>query len=260
MTQQIGKLVEANVNAAKASGWIAGILHSLQQKSNALQDYGMHMIRRLLESGKGVAQITWSQVLPTAVPMVANQAQVFTQTMDYYLSDAGKVYLPELHRLAKLNTPEAGEKLLHYCMEGIRMNGTFGLYRKATKSQRIEDKGRQVPLKAGDRAFVSFVGAAKDADVFPEPETIRLDQPLESYIHYGVGSHACLGRDVSCVAIPAMVKTLCRLRNLRRAPGPQGELKKIPRPGGIYVYMREDYSSYFPFPTTMKVRYDGEPE
>lgn len=79
---------------------------------------------------------------------------------------------------------------------------------------------------------------------------MRLDRPLESYIHYGEGPHTCLGRDASRVAITAMVKMVCRLDNLRRAPGPQGELKKIPRPGGFYIYMREDHGSYFPFPTS----------
>lgn len=56
--------------------------------------------------------------------------------------------------------------------------------------------------------------------------------------------------DVSKVAITAMLKTVGRLDNLRRAPGPRGELKKIPRPGGFYIYMREDQGGYFPFPTS----------
>lgn len=171
-----------------------------------------------------------------------------------------------------MDTPEADERILHYCMEGIRMNGTFGLYREAVKPVVVEDNGRQVEVKPGDRVFVSFVrlavlrfllfiylyhradgeqvGAAKDPHVFPEPEKVRLDRPLESYIHYGVGPHTCLGRDASRVAITAMVKMVCRLDNLRRAPGPQGQLKKIPRPGGFYIYMREDHGSYFPFPTS----------
>jgi cytochrome P450 len=79
---------------------------------------------------------------------------------------------------------------------------------------------------------------------------VRLDRPLESYIHYGVGTHACLGKDASMTAITAMLKVVGRLDNLRRAPGPQGELKKIPRPGGFFIYMREDRGSYFPFPTS----------
>ncbi|KAM0793943.1 hypothetical protein BDR22DRAFT_815978, partial [Usnea florida] len=32
--------------------------------------------------------------------------------------------------------------------------------------------------------------------------------------------------------------------------GPQGQLEKVPRLGGIYVYMRADHGSYFPSPTS----------
>ena len=76
VTQQIGKLVEANLKAVKATGWIAGIVDPMHQNSGPLQEYGVHMIRRLLESGMDLSEIAWSQVLPTAVAMVANQAQV----------------------------------------------------------------------------------------------------------------------------------------------------------------------------------------
>jgi linoleate 10R-lipoxygenase len=127
------------------------------------------------------------------------------------------------------------------------MNGTFGSYRKAMKSMTIDDDGRSVPVNEGDNIFVSFVSAAHDPLVYPEPETVSLNRPMESYIHYGAGPHRCLGEDVSKVA---MLKTVGRLDNLRRAPGPRGELKKIPRPGGFYIYMREDYGGYFPFPTS----------
>lgn len=54
-----------------------------------------------------------------------------------------------------------------------------------------------------------------------------------------------------------MLKVVGRLDNLRRAPGEQGQLKKIPRPGGFFIYMREDRGSYFPFPTTMKINWDA---
>lgn len=73
---------------------------------------------------------------------------------------------------------------------------------------------------------------------------------MDVYIHYGIGPHACLGGDASKVALTTMLKVVGRLENLRRAPGPQGQLKKIPRPGGFYVYMREDHGSYWPFPTS----------
>jgi hypothetical protein len=163
-------------------------------------------------------------------------------------------------------------------MEGIRLAGTFGLYREATDSDVINDgENGTVNVKPGDSVFVSFVslptaqilpritsysqssqvGASRDPVIFPSPNEVRLDRPLDSYIHYGVGTHTCLGKDASMTAITAMLKVVGRLDNLRRAPGPQGELKKIPRPGGFFIYMREDRGSYFPFPTTMKINWDG---
>lgn len=182
----------------------------------------------------------------------------FTQIIDYYLSTEGKVHLPEINRLSKINTPETDEKLLHYAMEGIRLNGTFGSYRRSNVTTTVDDDGRKVDIKPGDKVFVSFVGAARDEKIFPNPNEVRIDRPIESYIHYGIGAHTCLGKEASMVALTAMLRTVGKLENLRRAPGPQGELKKIPRPGGFYVYMREDHGSYYVFPLTMKVHFDGE--
>ena len=143
-------------------------------------------------------------------------------------------------------------------MEGIRLNGTFGSYRRSTVSTTVNDGGREVDIKPEDKVFVSFVSAARDETIFPSPNEVRIDRPLDSYIHYGIGAHTCLGKEASMVALTAMLRTVGKLKNLRRAPGPQGELKKIPRPGGFYVYMREDQGSYYVFPLTMKVHFDGE--
>jgi linoleate 10R-lipoxygenase len=143
-------------------------------------------------------------------------------------------------------------------MEGIRLNGTFGSYRRSNVSVTVDDGGRKVDIVPGDKVFVSFVTAARDEKIFPDPNQVRIDRPIESYIHYGIGAHTCLGKEASMVALTAMLRSVGKLENLRRAPGPQGQLKKIPRPGGFYVYMREDHGSYYVFPLTMKVHFDGE--
>lgn len=120
VTQQLGKLIETNVKAVNMTGWIANMVDGLHKDHTPMTDYGVHMIRRLLESGLGVHEVTWSQVLPTAGAMVANQAQVFTQALDFYLMEENQVHLKEINRLAKMDTPEADDKILHYAMEGIR--------------------------------------------------------------------------------------------------------------------------------------------
>jgi hypothetical protein len=91
--------------------------------------------------------------------MVPNQAEVFAQAVDFYLSEQGAKHLPEIHRVA--NLPESDESdalLLGYAMEGVRLAGTFGSYREAAVADTIkEDDGREVAVKRGDRVFVSFV-------------------------------------------------------------------------------------------------------
>lgn len=57
-----------------------------------------------------------------------------------------------------------------------------------------------------------------------------------------------MGKDANMVALTSMLRVVGGLKNLRRAPGPQGELKKVARPGGFYVYMRENQEGYFVFP------------
>jgi len=131
----------------------------------------------------------------------------------------------------------------------------------------VDDGGRPVPVKAGDKVFCNFVWllseytlpknmlivqteANRDAGIFPNPNEVDITRNLDTYIHYGFGPHACLGRDASRVALMAMLKVVGRLDNLRRAPGPQGQLKKVPREGGSYTYMRAEQASYFPFPTS----------
>ena len=260
MTQQLGKLVEANVKLVTSVG-LRGFFAGKPAADDPLAVYGTNLIKGLRKTGLSVYDIAWSQLLPTAGASVPNIAEVFAQAVDFYLTPGpggGAAHLPELHRVANLPagaTPDA--LLLGYCMEGIRLAGTFGSYRQAAADGVIpEDDGREVPVRAGDRVFVSFVGAARDPHRFPDPDAVDPARPLDAYIHFGLGPHACLGRAACQAALTEMFRALFRRRNVRRAPGPQGELKKVPRPGGFYVYMREDRGAYFPFPCTMKICYD----
>ena len=76
VSKQLGALVEANVKAVHMTNWIPGVVNPLWKQDSPLTDYGVHMVRRLLDSGMGVSETTWSQIMPTAGAMVANQAEV----------------------------------------------------------------------------------------------------------------------------------------------------------------------------------------
>ena len=111
VTQQLGDLVMANVEVIDKSGFIANIVSRIH-RHDVLSDYGVHMIQRLLDSGLPAKDIVWTQILPSAVSMVSNQAQLFIQCLDFYLEKENAVHLAEIQRLSKEKTPESDELLL----------------------------------------------------------------------------------------------------------------------------------------------------
>jgi len=160
-------------------------------------------------------------------------------------------------------------------LEGARLRATVGLYRdyKPAAGQpttaTVADGTEKVSVPSGRRILVDLISAGRDPVAFPDPFEVKLDRPIDSYIHYGWGPHQCAGMDISMVAMTAMFKTVFGLKGLRRAQGSapgggwygesQGELKTLQVPGmSITLYMTPDQSSIFPFPTTMKIQWDVE--
>ena len=257
VTQQLGALVEGIAGGVSGSS-VFGHLFDRFNKHSTLSKYGSHMVTKLLQSGYDVKELVWTHILPTAGGMVANQGQLLAQCLDFYLEDENKHHWDEITRLARLDTAEADELIVRYFMEGARIRSSVGLYREVQKDEVITDGDRVLDLKAGQRVVVNLVSASHDAAAFPEPDKVDLTRPMESYIHYGWGPHQCLGLDMSKAALSTMLKVFARLENLRRAPGPKGRIKTLRVHGGFSVYVTEDGTSLFPFPTSMKVNWDGE--
>lgn len=109
LAQQLGQLVMFNVEAVAHAGLIMNLVSKFHKRST-LSKYGIHMVERLLSGGMGVKEVVWSQLLPTAAAMVANQAQLFSQVLDYYLGE-GSQHLPELYRLSNQDTTKADDLL-----------------------------------------------------------------------------------------------------------------------------------------------------
>lgn len=125
----------------------------------------------------------------------------------------------------------------------------FGLLRTVVADTTdLKDGPRVVPLKKGDSIFTDFVAAGLDPSKFPDPYEIKLDRPDHLYIHHGWGPHACLGRRIVTVGGASMLRVCARLSNLRRAPGPAGEMKSKTVNEAFKVYLAENGSKWGPFP------------
>jgi linoleate 8R-lipoxygenase / 9,12-octadecadienoate 8-hydroperoxide 8R-isomerase len=137
------------------------------------------------------------------------------------------------------------------------MRATAGLFRDAAVDAEVQDGDKTVKIPKGHRLLVNMVKASMDPAVFPDPEEVKLDRDLKSYIHYGWGPHQCAGLETSQVALSTMFKAVMKLKGLKRAPGLQGEVKKIPAPYGYTIYMQPDWSGFYPIPMTMKIQWDA---
>lgn len=95
---------------------------------------------------------------------------------------------------------------------------------------------------------------------------LPLPQPRDSQPQPAVGQLFALrawpicpvGGQVAHSALTEMFRAVFSKKNLRRAPGPQGELKTVARGNGSTTYLTEDWSSITPVPTSMTVCWDED--
>lgn len=253
-TQTLGKLVEANVEAISKSGLVSAIIQRIWPNESALKSYGIHLIQRLLDTGMDPDHLVWGHILGTAGGMVSNQGQLFAQVIEYFINGDGKEYWPKVQELAKQDSDEAFEKLTHYLMEASRLAGETGVLREAAKDTSITDSGKTFPVKAGERIFINLRAASHDPEIFPDPDKLDLNRPMDAYIHLGYGPHQCLGLPMTRIALTAMLKEVAKLKGLRPAKGPQGKVHKVAkrfRPEDKYpyhAYLTEMWDGFWPFP------------
>jgi hypothetical protein len=261
-TQTLGKVVEKNVEAIASSGIVSSLMQTIWPNESSLKSYGIHLIQRLLDSGMEAKQLVWGHILGTAGGMVSNQGQLFGQTIEYFLVGEGKKHWPEIQKLAEDDGEDAFEKLMHYTMEGSRLNGETGVFREVATDTSITDKGKTFDVKKGDRIFVNLRQASRDPTVFKNPDEVDLTRPLDSYIHLGHGPHQCLGLPMTRVALTVMLKEVARLKGLRPAAGLQGMVHKVEklelgRETPYHAYLTENWDGYWPFPCSLKVCWDA---
>lgn len=84
-----------------------------------------------------------------------------SQLIDFYLLDENKAHWAEIQKLAAQNTAEADQSLIKYVLEGTRLSNSLGIFRNVEpvdgQPLTISQSGRDIPVKKGDKVFVSFV-------------------------------------------------------------------------------------------------------
>jgi hypothetical protein len=261
--EQIAKLLKIVCTAIQADSYLhVSDLFRMGHAGKMLGEFGTRLVRRLFADGRSVDEVVWT-IIPTAAASIATQAQHFGQMIDLYLSDEYYHHWADIRACAWSDSEEDFEKLKKYALEANRLRpAAFGLLRKSRVDMTINDGGKPVKIKTGDTLYTDFVSAGMDPEVFPNPLEIDITRDHSLYVHHGYGAHECLGRPVVEVAMAAQLKVFAKLKDLRRAPGPAGKIKStVPppnpvssdphdNPGRIEAFMKEDWSDWWPFPTS----------
>lgn len=256
-TDKLGKLIRFVVEAV-AIGKHVGLNHIFDSRSTGklLAGYGKNMIERLIHKGTTVDEVV-GEILPTAAASVATQAQAFAQMLDVYLQPEHMKHWPEIRRCAYSDEPEDFKILKKYALEACRLApAAYGSVRIAAEGGMIKDDEKTIRYKTGDLLYTDFVSAGRDAKKFlKNADEIDVTRDLSLYLHHGFGPHACIGRSITQVSLAVQLGLFAKLKNLQRSPGLAGKLKyttNLPggNPGSIRAYMTEDWSSWWPFPTS----------
>lgn len=140
----------------------------------------------------------------------------------------------------------------------------------------VQDGDRTLHFKAGDKIVIGISKAHmvsvvikiqvpspcsyslphQDPTVFPNPTKLDPTRPKSAYILLGHGLHFCLGARLTDTAILASIKTIFKLKNLRRAPGRGGSFVRISEPfaEGLETHLYLDQNSgETPAPVTLHV-------
>lgn len=277
-TQQLGQFVKLLVEAVKhGKGLAEWAIEKADPIAPELRDYGVHMIRKLCEADSNVENLVWGNIMGTAGGMVANQGQLLGQAMDYFMTGPGNKHWPAVQALAKDDSDEAFDKLMHYFMEASRLNGETGVFRYLSRDMTDDEAiiditkptgEKKYVWKQGDKVMVDLKAASRDPSAFPNPDEVDLSRSLDSYIHLGHGPHQCLGLPMTRVALTTMLKVIARLENLQPAPVSiggtsvkssvqkvvkefvPGDLAVLPESWHYHAFLTEDWDMYFPFPTS----------
>ncbi|UKJ73347.1 cytochrome P450 [Azospirillum brasilense] len=118
--------------------------------------------------------------------------------------------------------------LLGYVLEAMRFDPLAPtLPRVAVRDELIAAGSRRATnVREGATLLVAFSSAMMDERRVPDPRRFNPRRLAHEYMHFGHGLHTCFGLQINHAILPMMLKPLLERRGLRRAPGPDGHLRK----------------------------------
>jgi cytochrome P450 len=121
------------------------------------------------------------------------------------------------------------DKLLAgYVFEAMRFDPLAAALPRAASKPTVIARGtsRSTEVPEGATLYIAFSSAMMDDRRLTDPRTFNPRRLPHEYIHFGYGLHQCFGIHMNNALLPLMLKALLKRKNLRRAAGSKGKLRK----------------------------------
>jgi len=250
--EELAKIVRANLRAVGGGRFsLAGIFRSVQNAftGHAARRGSHEFMEKLIATGKPVDELA-NSILSVLVVATVELSQAMINMVNLYLDDN------HAEQRAKIQSadPKDGKILQGYAREAFRIDPPFaGVYREARADKTLGEHD----IVDQDRLFLSIQKANLDSTVFPEPLTVNPTRPAELYLS-GDGISRSFGNEFVHSVMGAVLSTVFSLKNLRRAPGISGQLKRFryETNGTEYYQYLDKNMDPVPWATSLILQYD----
>jgi biflaviolin synthase len=142
-------------------------------------------VASLLGAAVGRGEVTLDEAVGLAVLLQIGGEAVTNNSGQMFYVLLTRPELAERLRDEPEIRPQAIDELLRW----IPHRNAVGLSRIAMEDVEIQG----VRIREGDAIYVSYLAANRDADVFPDPETIDFGRSPNPHVSFGFGPHYCPG-------------------------------------------------------------------
>ncbi|KZT27896.1 linoleate diol synthase [Neolentinus lepideus HHB14362 ss-1] len=229
---------------------LAGIWYSIAHIfSNHQKSARDEFIERFCALGYSVEKMA-NMILAVMVGSTVELSQTLTHVINMYLGEK-EVAMVQSYARGTDTRSEGVLKALAY--EAIRLDPPFaGVYRRCRQTRSVGI----MSVQANDHVFLNIAKAHMDDGVFNNSADADLSRSKDAYL-IADGSTRCLGEDLTFKIIVEVLRVVFNLKNVRRAPGQSGHLKRFrteANQAARWEYLTPEGISQWP--TSLVIQYD----
>ena len=221
----------ADKAVTELNDYLDDLIKSKQKELRNCSHVAETVLTRLIKIQEGAGnkfEDGWDGVrrnlLGIVVGVVETTLKAVPRTIDQLLRKDREDVLAKTREAALEYTHDQDPKRFKdYVFEAMRFNPqNHVLYRLAIGDFTLGDgKYWETHIKASVEkpvlVFAANLSAMFDPDEVVEPDKFNIDRPPHHYLFFGYGPHECLGKYMSEIQIPLLIKHVLTLEGLRRA-------------------------------------------